>query len=165
MVSFPFLSRFFLELGVIQRLIGAIVDGQQFLMRAFLNNPAIVNDDDFVSVLNGRQAMGDNKDGTVLHQVVNGFLNHGFRLVVQCGSRLVQNDNRRIFDKSAGNGQTLADNSAPLSPISVSTPFSRPATKSSRYAILSAAEISSSDAFSLPNVILSRMVPSNRKLS
>ena len=73
MVSFPFLSRFFLELGVIQRLIGAIVDGQQFLMRAFLNNPAIVNDDDFVSVLNGRQAMGDNKDGTVLHQVVNGF--------------------------------------------------------------------------------------------
>lgn len=108
MVSFPFLSRFFLELGVIQRLIGAIVDGQQFLMRAFLNNPAIVNDDDFVSVLNGRQAMGDNKDGTVLHQVVNGFLNHGFRLVVQCGSRLVQNDNRRIFDKSAGNGQTLA---------------------------------------------------------
>ena len=99
MVSFPFLSRFFLELGVIQRLIGAIVDGQQFLMRAFLNNPAIVNDDDFVSVLNGRQAMGDNKDRTVLHQVVNGFLNHGFRLVVQCGSRLVQNDNRRIFDK------------------------------------------------------------------
>ena len=71
MVSFPFLSRFFLELGVIQRLIGAIVDGQQFLMRAFLNNPAIVNDDDFVSVLNGRQAMGNNKDGTVLHQVVD----------------------------------------------------------------------------------------------
>lgn len=100
MVSLPFLSRFFLELGVIQRLIGAIVDGQQFVMRAFFNNLSIVNDNDFVGVLNGRQAMGDNKNGTILHQVVNGFLNHGFRLVVQCGSRLVQNDNRRILIKA-----------------------------------------------------------------
>lgn len=73
MVSLPFLSRFFLELGVIQRLIGAIVDGQQFVMRAFFNNLSIVNDNDFVGVLNGRQAMGNNKNGTILHQVVNGF--------------------------------------------------------------------------------------------
>ena len=68
MVSLPFLSRFFLELGVIQRLIGAIVDGQQFVMRAFFNNLSIVNDNDFVGVLNGRQAMGNNKNGTILRE-------------------------------------------------------------------------------------------------
>ena len=68
-------------------------------MAAGFDDLTVIYHHDFVRVANRRQPVRNNKHRAVFHQIVNRFLNHGFRFVVQSRRRLVQHDNRRIFDK------------------------------------------------------------------
>ena len=76
-------------------------------MAAHFHQFAVIYDDNFVGVANRGQTVGNDKDRTIGHQVVDRLLNDCLRLVIQSGGRLVQNNNRRIFDKGTGNGNTL----------------------------------------------------------
>ena len=66
----------------------------QFIVRAFLGNVAIFEDDDLVRVTDGAQAVRDGDDGAALHQAFERFHHDFFRLGVERGRRFVEDENR-----------------------------------------------------------------------
>ena len=81
--------------------------GQQFVMRALLYDAAFVHDHDIVGFFDGREPVGDDDGGAVLHQVFQCRLNQPLGFVVQRAGGLIQNQNRRVSQQRAGNGDTL----------------------------------------------------------
>ena len=69
---------------------------------------AFVDDYYLVGIDNRRQTVRHDQNRPVGHKVVYSLLNNVFRLIVQSGGCLIQNDYRSVFDKGAGNGDTLA---------------------------------------------------------
>src|SRR6266545_2864704 len=61
----------------------------------------------FIRMSNGRELMRNDESCLSLRQPAQGGMNVGFRLGVQRGSRLVQNQNRRVTDYGAGDVQAL----------------------------------------------------------
>jgi len=96
---------------------------------ADLGNAAPVEHHDAIGVLDGGQAMGDDEGGAALAQGVERLLDLAFRLGVKRRGRFVQNQDRRILQQGAGDGDALAlaaDSRAPFSPIRVSRPSAIP---------------------------------------
>jgi hypothetical protein len=60
------------------------------LVRALLDQAALVQDQDAVDPPNGRQAVGDDDAGAAAHQVLQGLLDAPLGLGVHVGRRLVQ---------------------------------------------------------------------------
>ena len=52
--------------------------------------------------------MGHDDGGAVFHQVIEGLLHELFRLGVQCGGRLVEDHDGRVFQHGPGDAQALA---------------------------------------------------------
>src|SRR5215469_7833737 len=73
-----------------------------------LHNPAFLQYDDLVRVLDRRQAMGDDQHGAVLHQVVDGVLHEALRLGIELAGGLVQNEDGRVPQHRPGDGDPLA---------------------------------------------------------
>ena len=76
-------------------------------MRAALDDAAVVEHHDRIRILNGRQAVRDDKDGTPLHERIHALLHEGFGAGVDGGSRLVEDHHGRIRHRRAGNGDEL----------------------------------------------------------
>src|SRR5581483_3118670 len=77
------------------------------VVSAGFSDMAVVEHDNAIGAANGREAMGDHQDCTSAHQVVQRRLDQSFRLAVEGGGSFVQNQNRRILEQRAGNGQAL----------------------------------------------------------
>src|SRR5690606_4662278 len=73
-----------------------------------LNDGALLHDEYEVCVHNGGQAMGDDQRRPALRQALQLFLYRLFRMAVQGRGRLIENEQRRILENGAGNGDTLA---------------------------------------------------------
>ena len=56
----------------------------------------------------GAEAVGDDDDGAVLHQVGQRRLNQGLALGVECGNGCVEDEDGGVFEDGAGDGQALA---------------------------------------------------------
>ena len=82
--------------------------GQQCGVGAVLHDPAGVHDQDAVGVADGAEAVRDHEGGAALHQAFQGGLHQCFRFIVQGAGGLVQNEDARVFQDSAGNGDALA---------------------------------------------------------
>lgn len=95
-----------MQLRVVQRCVNAVRLVYQFLMRADFCNFSIIDHNDFIRIAHSRKPMSNDKHRTVCHKVFYRLLHDCFRLVIQRGSRLVQNNYRRIFDESTGNRQS-----------------------------------------------------------
>ena len=54
-----------------------------------------------------RKTMGNDETGPVLHESIQGLLNHPFSLVIHTGCRLIQNQDWRIFEQRSGDGDPL----------------------------------------------------------
>ena len=67
-----------------------------------------VKDDDFISPLDGGQAVGNDKRGTSYHECVERFLNQLFTFRVQSGGRFIKNQDAGVFENSAGDSNALA---------------------------------------------------------
>src|SRR5690606_27843162 len=80
----------------------------QFSMTAIFNDAPLVHHDQPVHFGDGRQAMGDGDDRFALHQLVEVFLDRGFDFGVQRRGSFVENQDRRILEHDAGDGDALA---------------------------------------------------------
>ena len=80
----------------------------QIIMRAGLDNSTLCHADDHVAIANGSQPMGDDKNGSVLHDLPHVMLDDAFALVIERRGRLVKNQDRRVGCKRAGDGDALA---------------------------------------------------------
>jgi hypothetical protein len=58
------------------------IPAHEILVRPALDNLTVFHDEDYVSVLDGRQPVGDHKDGTPVLNPHNRLLDHLFRLGV-----------------------------------------------------------------------------------
>ena len=77
-------------------------------MRAFLDDPALVHHHDAVGGADRRQAVGDDDRRAMLHQPVERVLDQPLAFGVERGGRFVEQQQRRIAQQRAGNGDALA---------------------------------------------------------
>jgi hypothetical protein len=82
--------------------------GEQFLMRAVLDNASLLEYQNGVCRAHGRQAMGDEKHGTVPTHLGEVALDNGFGLVIERAGGFVEDEDARVTHQGPGNGQALA---------------------------------------------------------
>lgn len=76
-------------------------------MAAFFLNAVLAQNEDAVGVLDGRQAVGNRQRCAALRQFVQALADQNLALVVQGARGLVQQQNARVLQKYAGNGEAL----------------------------------------------------------
>ena len=81
---------------------------QQLLVRALLDDLAIVDDDDLVRIADRGQAMGNDETGAAFHQAQQRFLDARFGARVHAGGGFVEDEDARVGQDGAGDGQQLA---------------------------------------------------------
>ena len=77
-------------------------------MRAALDDPAVVEYHDNVGVHDGREAVGDDEDGSVLHQHIHAALNDRLGSRVDRAGCLVEDHNGGIGDGGTRDGDKLS---------------------------------------------------------
>ena len=75
---------------------------------AALDDAAVVQDDDGVGVAHGGQAVGDDDRGALGHELRERAAEHGLVHRIEMRGRLVQDQNRRVLEDGAGDGDALA---------------------------------------------------------
>ena len=80
----------------------------QLVMRATLDDVAMVEHHDHIGVAHGGQAVGDDEDRTALHQVIHTSLHNLFSTRINRGRGLVKDQRRRIGHRRASDGDQLA---------------------------------------------------------
>ena len=80
----------------------------QFVVAAVLDEASAVDGDDAVGIAHGRQTVRDDDDGSPFGDMLHFLFDDVFALVIEGAGRLVQNQDARVGDESAGNGNTLA---------------------------------------------------------
>ena len=68
----------------------------------------MIHDSNFVRVQYGRQPVGDDNCGAPPHQYFKRFLHMVLTLRIQCAGGLVQEQNVRIIENRAGQGNALS---------------------------------------------------------
>ncbi len=66
-------------------------------MRAPFHDLALVEDNNLIGMLHGRQAVRDHNTSTVLHQVVDRILHNTFRFGIEERSGFIQDQYRRVL--------------------------------------------------------------------
>ena len=79
----------------------------QFRRGSLLCHPALRENNDLVCRFHGAHPVGDDQNGLAGKQTGEGFLNSALIFHVQAGGCLIQKDDRRIFQKGAGDGDPL----------------------------------------------------------
>ena len=77
-------------------------------MTSVLDDAALVHDDDLVGVADGRETMGDDQAGAVVHEARHGVLDARLRARVDVRGRLVEYQDARRSEAGARDGEKLA---------------------------------------------------------
>ena len=83
------------------------VAGQQLGVASLLDNPSTVHHHDDVGVLDGGKTMRNAQRGAPIHQGFQGILHQPLALGVEGAGGFVQDQNGRVLQDRAGNGQSL----------------------------------------------------------
>src|SRR6266852_7957654 len=95
-----------LHLQVMQlRITAALAD--QLVVRAVLDDAAALEGDDAIDTADGRKAVGDDEHGPTLDDPPHIVLDDALALVIESARRLVEDQNSRIHDEGAGDGDPL----------------------------------------------------------
>src|SRR5580658_4363825 len=86
----------------------AAAGADQLVMVAVLDEAAALDGDDAVGVAHARQAIGDDEHGAALGDAFHVLLDDALALVVERARRLVEDQDPRIGDEGAGDGDALA---------------------------------------------------------
>ena len=98
----------FLDLSAgIELIVFALLLHEVFMVAAF-DDGTLFEDHDRVAVLDGGQAVRDDEDGAAFHDGVHTLLDKLFGMGVDGGGSLVENHDRRIGDRAAGDGEKLS---------------------------------------------------------
>src|ERR1035437_2875179 len=95
------------ELELVKALVGGRRGGQ-FIVGGDGGDAALLKHGDAVGAANGAEAMGDHDHGAALHQVGKRGLYQRFALGVKRGGGLVEDENGRVLEDGAGDGDALA---------------------------------------------------------
>ena len=76
-------------------------------MGASLDEFALVEDADEIGIADGGKAVGDDEGGAVGAEAIEGLLDKLFSGVVEGGGGLVEQEEGRVFEKGAGDGEAL----------------------------------------------------------
>ncbi|MMZ68205.1 hypothetical protein D1872_308590 [compost metagenome] len=77
-------------------------------MGAAFDQLALIHDQDHVSLLDGRQAVGDDQRGTAFHHMIQRCLDMPLGLGIQDRSCFIENQQRSVLEQGPGNSQALA---------------------------------------------------------
>jgi len=80
----------------------------EFFVASALDDTALFQDGDAIGFFDGAQAVGDGDDGAATGEVFEGGLDESFALIVEGGGGLVENENARVAQEGAGDGDALA---------------------------------------------------------
>src|SRR5216684_6065594 len=95
-----------LHLQVMQpRITAALAD--QLVVRAVLDDAAALEGDDAIDAADGRKSVGDDEHGPALDDPPHIVLDDALALVIESARRLVEDQNSRIHDEGAGDGDPL----------------------------------------------------------
>ena len=86
----------------------AAAAAQQIVMPAALDDLAALDHQNGVGVHDGVQAMGDDDGGAVLAEMLDRLLHLLFGFRIQRRGGFIEQDDRRILDQRAGDGDALA---------------------------------------------------------
>ena len=81
---------------------------EQLGVAAFFDDAAFVQDDEAVHRGDGGEAVGDGNHGFAFHHFVEAFLDSGFDFGIERAGGFVKQQNRRVFEHNAGDGDALA---------------------------------------------------------
>ena len=95
------------ELAHVELVIKAFL-GQKGFVIALLDETAVINDEDLVSLADRAEAVGDDEGGAPGHQAQQRILNMDFGARVDAARRFVEDEDARIGQHGAGDGQELA---------------------------------------------------------
>ena len=76
-------------------------------MVAAFDDAAGFDDQDLFGAANGRESMGDDERGAAAHQVAQPFLDQGLGFGIEAGRGFVENQDARIGQNRAGDGDAL----------------------------------------------------------
>ena len=96
-----------LRLDLHQAGIGA-VEGHQLGMASLFGQLAVVENEDAIRISQGAEAVGDGDGGPATDQHAQGVLDRLFRLGVDAAGGLIENEDPRIVEQGAGDGDPLA---------------------------------------------------------
>ena len=85
----------------------AAAGGAEGVVGALFEDAAMVEDDDVIGLADGGEAVGNDEDGALAHEVVERLLDLAFGDGVHAGGGLVEDDKRRVFQEDAGDGEAL----------------------------------------------------------
>src|ERR1700719_3972633 len=80
----------------------------ELVVVVILDDAAALDRDDAVGAAHGREAMGDDQHGAVLRDLAHVLLDDALALVIERAGRLVEDQDARIGDEGAGDGDALA---------------------------------------------------------
>ena len=100
-------SRTVLGLSCHEPIVGAVACHELAVPTA-LHHSAVFQGQDAIGTDHAGEAMGENQGGPALHEPIEGFLNHGLALGIHRRQRLVQDQDRRIPQERACNGNPLS---------------------------------------------------------
>src|SRR5690606_7317829 len=83
------------------------VRGEQRLMRAALDDAAVIDHDNLVGIDDRREPVRDDERGAVARDSVESDLDLPLGVAVEGGGRLVEDEDRWPFQDGAGNGHAL----------------------------------------------------------
>ncbi len=95
------------QLGLDQEPVGA-APFDQFLVGAALDDLAVAEHQDAVGMAHGGQAVGDDQAGAAAHQALERLVDQPLALGIQRGGGLVEQQDARIGENGAGDGDALA---------------------------------------------------------
>src|ERR1700735_1855474 len=95
------------ELSAIELRVRPLVR-QERVVRAFLDDAAVIEDRDAVGAADGAQAMGDDERRASTEELDHRLLDQPLALAVETRRGFIEHDDRRILEKDAGDGDTLA---------------------------------------------------------
>ena len=137
-------------------------------MSAAFDDAAGFDDQNLIGAADGGEAMRDDERGAAAHQVREAFLDHGFGFGIEAGGGFVENQDARIGEDGAGDGDALALAAGKFHAALADDGVvlrSKDSANSSTRAMRQAAMMSSSLASGREKATLSRMVPSKRNVS
>src|SRR5271154_6227061 len=76
-------------------------------MRAAFDDLALFHNQDLLSASDGGKPMRNHEGGTALHQVAQAILDHCLRFGVERTGGLVEDEDARVGEDGAGDGETL----------------------------------------------------------
>src|SRR5690606_15703720 len=82
--------------------------GDKFVMRPLLYNAALIHHHEAIERCNGGKAVRNGNYGLTVHETFQILLNRGFHFRIECGSRLIEDQDRCVLQYGACDGDPLA---------------------------------------------------------